>query len=114
MPTAETLRRLRSTHWVRIGMAAVVAAVVLTALFAMAGHGDVSITLQSALVHAVSMTMLVSLTLPRLAGALARRSTATRWTVKLTALAVLALVGTAPACGVITLLVVRPREPFWL
>ena len=114
MRTGDALRRLRSTHWFRIGVAAVGAALVLTALFALAGHGHVSITLQSALVHAVGMTVLVSLTLPQLVRALAAQPTAVRWIVKLAALAGLALVGTALACGVITALALRPREPFWL
>ena len=74
-------------------MAAAAAALVLTALFALAGHSDVSITLQSALVHAAVMTLIVSVILPRLHAALASRSAPIRWTVKLTVLTALALVG---------------------
>jgi len=111
---ADTLRRLRATHWFRIGAAAVGAAVMLTALFALAGHSHISITLQSALLHAAGMTVLVSLTVPRLNGALMGRPTAMRWSVKLAALAALALVGAALACAGITLLGLRPNEPFWL
>jgi signal transduction histidine kinase len=110
---ADSLRRLGSSHWVRVGAASVVAAVILTALFALAGHSHVSITLQSALVHAAGMTTLVSLTLPRLRGAVAHRPAATRWTVKMAALVGLALVGTALACAVITVLGVRPKESLW-
>ena len=51
---------------------------VLTVLFALTGHSHVSITLQSALVHAAVMTVLVSLTLPRLSSVLVSRSTASR------------------------------------
>jgi signal transduction histidine kinase len=111
---ADTLRRLKSAQWLRIGAAAVGAALMLTALFALAGHGDISITLQSALVHAVGMTVLVSLTLPPLVWALAAQPAALRWIVKLAALTAVALIGTALACGVITLLGLRPMEPFWL
>jgi signal transduction histidine kinase len=110
----DTLRRLTSTHWFRVGVAAVGAALIMTALFALAGHSHVSVTLQSALVHAAVMTVLVSLTLPRLSSALAARSAPTRWTAKLTILAALALVGAALACGAITLLGLRPAEPLWL
>ena len=95
-------------------MAAAAAALMLTALFALAGHSDVSITLQSALVHAAVMTVTVSLTLPRLNAALASRSAPLRWTVKLAVLAALALVGAALACGGITLLGLRPAEPLRL
>jgi signal transduction histidine kinase len=109
-----TLRSLTSTHWFRIGVAAVSAALVLTTLFALAGHSHVSVTLQSALVHAAGMTVLVSLTLPRLNRALTGRSAAMRWAVKLITLTALALVGTALASGAITLLGLRPAEPFWV
>jgi len=111
---ADTLRRLRATHWFRIGAAAVAAAVILTALFAAAGHSHISITLQSALLHAVGMTVLVSLTLPRLNAVLVGRPAAVRWSLKLGALAALALVGAALACVAITLLGLRADEPFWL
>jgi signal transduction histidine kinase len=107
-----TLRALTGTHWFRIGTVSVLAAGVLTAMFALAGHSDISITLQSALVHAAAMTTLVSLTVPRLRAALDGRPAALRWTVKLATLLALALAGTALACGVITLLGVRPTEPF--
>ncbi|HEY3101379.1 MAG TPA: histidine kinase [Methylomirabilota bacterium] len=113
MATADRLRSLRSSHWVRVGAASLVAAVILTALLALAGHSHVSITLQSALVHAAAMTTLVSLTLPRLRATVAARPVATRWAVKITVLVALALTGTALACGVITVLGFRPREPFW-
>jgi signal transduction histidine kinase len=111
---ADMLRRVRSTHWFRVGVAAVGAALVLTALFALAGHSDISITLQSALVHAVGMTVLVSVAMPQLNRALAARPPAIRWIVKMTALVPLALLGTAVASGVITLLRLRPAEPFWI
>src|SRR6266566_1621457 len=58
------MRRLTSTHWFRVGLASVSAAGILTALFALAGHSEISVTLQSALVHAAGMTVLVSLTMP--------------------------------------------------
>src|SRR5919201_1134374 len=104
----KTLRAVTGTHWFRIGTVSVLAAGVLTALFALAGHSHISITLQSALVHAAGMTVLVSLTVPRLRDAMDGRPAAARWTVKLTTLLMLALVGTAVACGVIGLLGVRP------
>ncbi len=112
MATADRLRSLGSSHWVRVGAASVVAAVILTALFALAGHSHVSITLQSALVHAAAMTTLVSLTLPRLRAIVAHRPAATRWAVKMAVLVGLALAGTAVACAVITMLGFRPDE-FW-
>src|SRR5436190_18222393 len=86
----------------------------LTALVALAGHRHISITLHSALVHAAGMTVLVSLTLPRLSRALTGRPPAVRWMVKIIALVPLALIGTALACAVITLVGLRPAEPFWL
>jgi signal transduction histidine kinase len=107
------MRNLGSTYWVRVGAASAAAAVILTVLFALAGHSHVSITLQSALVYAAAMTTLVSLTVPRLRAAVAARPVATRWAVKLSALVVLALVGTALASAVITVLGIRPNESFW-
>jgi signal transduction histidine kinase len=112
VPHAGTLRRLRSTHWIRVGAASVTAAVLLTALFALAGASHVSITLQSALVHAASMTVLVSLTLPRLRGCLPSRP-ALGWGLKIAALLALAGVGTLLSAGIITGLGVRPGESFW-
>ena len=109
-----TWRQLRSTHSFKIGVAAASAALILTTLFALAGHSDVSITLQSALVHAAVMTVLVSVTLPRLNAALASRSAPIRWTVKLTVLAALAVVGAGLAVSAITLLGLRPAETLWL
>jgi two-component system, LytTR family, sensor histidine kinase AlgZ len=111
---AKTLRDVTCTHWFRVGTASVVAAGVLTALYALAGHSHISITLQSALVHAAGMTTLVSLTVPRLRPAMEGRPAAMRWTVTIALLLTLALVGTALACGVITLLGLRPNEPFAL
>ena len=108
----KTLRAVMSTHWFRIGAVSLAAAGVLTALFALAGHSHISITLQSALVHAVGMTVLVSLTVPRLRDAMAGRPATARWTVKMVTLLALALAGTALACGVLTLLGVRPEESF--
>ena len=112
MSLSNTLRALTHTHWFRIGTASVLAAGVLTALFALAGHSDISITLQSALVHAAAMTTLVSLTVPRLRTAVEARPAPVRWATKIAVLLALALAGTALACGVITLLGVRPAEPF--
>jgi len=113
VPASETLRRLTSTHWFRVGSASLIAAVILTALFALAGHSYVSITLQSALVYATCMTVLVSLTIPRLRPHLECRSAPTRWTLRIVILLALAGVGTLLASGVITLLGVRPQESYW-
>jgi len=111
--TADRPRSLGSSHWFRVGAVSLSAAGILTALFALAGHSHVSITLQSALVHAAGMTTLVSLTLPRLRAGVEGRPVAMRWAVKIVVLVALALVGTALACGVITPLGLRPTEPFW-
>jgi len=111
--TADILRRLRASHWFQIGVLSASAALMLTALFALAGHSHVAVTLQSALVHAASMTALVSLTLPRLRCFNGQPATV-RWGAKLLALVMLALVGTALACGVLTVLGLRPNETFAL
>src|SRR2546429_4164121 len=50
------MRRLTSTHWFRVGLASVSAAGILTALFALAGHSEISVTLQSALVRSEEHT----------------------------------------------------------
>ena len=113
MATADTIRRLRSAHWVRIGAVSAIAAIILTALFALAGASHISITLQSALVHAAGMTALVSLTMPRLRGHFERRPTGIRWALRIVTLLALAVVGTVLACGVLTVLGIRPGEPFW-
>src|SRR5438046_640751 len=107
------MRRLTSTHWFRVGRASVSAAGILTALFALAGHSEISVTLQSALVHAAGMTVLVSLTMPWLRRCVEGQPAPLGWGLKIAALLPLAVVGTVLACGVITLLGFRPREPFW-
>jgi sensor histidine kinase YesM len=111
--TADTLRRLKSRHWFQIGVVSASAAIILTALFALAGHSHVSVTLQSALVHAAAMTALVSLTLPQLR-CLDLRSVTGRWSAKLVTYVGLALVGSTVACGVLTALGLRPNETFAL
>jgi len=109
----ETRRRFTSSDWVRVGVLSATAAVVFTALLALAGASDVSITLQSALVHAVSMTVLVSLTMPRLRGAFEWcRPAGARWALRIATFLVLSVAGTALACGVITVMALRPGEPF--
>src|SRR5438067_4595569 len=107
------MRRLTSTHWFRVGTASVSAAVVLTALFALAGASHITVTLQSALVHAAGMTVLVSLTMPRLRGYFHRHPPAIRWGLRIVTLLALAGVGTMLACGILTGLGLRPGEPFW-
>src|SRR5436190_520580 len=107
------MRRLTSTHWFRVGTASVSAAVVLTALFALAGASHITVTLQSALVHAAGMTALVSLTMPRLRGYFHRHPPAIRWGLRIVTLLALACVGTMLACGILTSLGLRPGEPFW-
>src|SRR6266404_8745078 len=102
------MRRLTSTHWFRVGTASVSAAVVLTALFALAGASHITVTLQSALVHAAGMTALVSLTMPRLRGYFHRQSPTIRWGLRIVTLLALAGVGTMLACGILTSLGLRP------
>jgi signal transduction histidine kinase len=110
---AQTLRRLRATHWFRVGTASATAAVVLTALFALMGQSNVTVTLQSALVHAVTMTLLVSLVMPWLRGCFAHEPPVVRWGMRISSLLALAAVGSTLACGAITLLGFRPRETLW-
>ena len=112
MTTAETLRRFWSTPVFRVGVVSATAAVVFTVLLMLAGHSDISITLQSALVHAASMTVLVVLTMPRLRGCFDGRSPAVRWSLRIATLLGLSFAGTALACGVITVLGLRPKETF--
>src|SRR6267143_1751276 len=107
------MRRLTSTPWFRVGLASVSAAGILTALFALAGHREISVTLQSALVHAAGMTVLVSLTMPWLRRCVEGQPAPLGWGLKIAALLPLAAVGTMLACGVITLLGFRPRELYW-
>ena len=107
------MRRLTSTHWFRVGLASVSAAGMLTALFALAGASHITVTLQSALVHAAGMTVLVSLTMPRLREYFHRHPPAIRWGLRIVTLLALAGVGTMLACGILTGLSLRPGEPFW-
>jgi signal transduction histidine kinase len=109
----ERCRGLTGSHWFQVGLASAIAAIILTALFALAGHSEISITLQSALVHAGTMTMLVSLTVPRLRARFEERPAHVRWSVKIATLLTLAVAGTLLACGVITTLGFRPQEPYW-
>src|SRR2546430_14212688 len=98
------MRRLTSTHWFRVGLASVRAAGILTALFALAGHSEISVTLQSALVHATGMTVLVSLTMPWLRRSVEGQPAPLGWGLKIAPHLPLAAGGTVLACGVITLL----------
>src|SRR5206468_2327471 len=84
------MRRLTSTHWFRVGLASVSAAGILTALFALAGHSEISVTLQSALVHAAGMTVLVSLTMPWLRRCVEGQPAPLGWGLKIAALLPLA------------------------
>jgi two-component system, LytTR family, sensor histidine kinase AlgZ len=113
MPGAETLRRLRAARWVRIGAMSLVAALLLTALFAIAGGVDIKVTLRSALIHAVCMTVLVTLTMQGARGRLARCSAPVRWPLLVLILVVLSVGGTLLACGVLTAFTLRPGEPYW-
>jgi two-component system, LytTR family, sensor histidine kinase AlgZ len=107
------MRRLTSTHWFRVGLASVSAAGILTTLFALAGASHITVTLQSALVHAAGMTALVSLTMPWLREYVHRHPPAIRWGLRIVTLLALAGVGTMLACGILTSLGLRPGEPFW-
>jgi two-component system, LytTR family, sensor histidine kinase AlgZ len=107
------LRRLSSARWIHVGAVSVIAAFLLTAVYALTGSARISVTLQSALIHAAGMTALVTATMPRLRGHLQGRAAATRWALLIAALLVLAVVGSLLACGVITALRVRPDEPLW-
>ena len=113
MISAETLRRLRSTHWFRVGVVSAVGALLFTALFALAGGVDISVTLQSALIHASSMTALVTLTMQRLRPRLQACAGALRWALLVPTLLTLSVAGTLLACGVITVLGLRPQELYW-
>src|SRR3989454_492142 len=107
------MRRLTSTHWFRVGLASVSAAGILTALFALAGHSEISVTLQSALAQAAGRRVLVSRAMPWLRRCVEGQPARLGWGLKIAALLPLAVVGTVLACSVITLLGFRPREPFW-
>ena len=113
MISAETLRRLRSTHWFRVGVVSAVGALLFTALFALAGGVDISVTLQSALIHASSMTALVTLMMQRLRPRLQACAGALRWALLVPTLLTLSVAGTLLACGVITVLGLRPQELYW-
>ena len=113
MSRAETIRRLRSTHWFRVGVVSAVGALLFTALFALAGGVDISVTLQSALIHASSMTALVTLTMQRLRPRLQACAGALRWALLVPTLLTLSVAGTLLACGVITVLGLRPQELYW-
>ncbi len=112
MANPPTLHAVTRTHAFRVGVLSAVAALVLTALFALAGHSDVSVTLQSALAHAASMTALVALVMPRLRGWFECRPPGTRWGLRIATLVGLALAGTTVACGAMTVAGLRPGEPF--
>jgi len=113
MISAETLRRLRSTHWFRVGVVSAVGALLFTTLFALAGGVDISVTLQSALIHASSMTALVTLMMQRLRPRLQACAGALRWALLVPTLLTLSVAGTLLACGVITVLGLRPQELYW-
>src|SRR6059036_1998045 len=72
-----------------------------------------SVRVRLARVHAAGMTVLVSLTMPWLRRCVEGQPAPLGWGLKIAALLPLAVVGTVLACGVITLLGFRPREPFW-
>jgi signal transduction histidine kinase len=107
------MRRLMSIHWFRVGVLSVLAALLFTALFAFTGGVDISVTLQSALLHAVSMTMLVTVTMYKLRPRLHACGGLLRWALLIPTLLGLSVAGTLVACGVITTLGLRPHEPYW-
>ena len=113
MSRAETIRRLRSTHWFRVGVVSAVGALLLTALFALAGGVDIAVTLRSALIHAGSMTVLVTLTMQRLRPRLQACAGPLRWALLVPTLLTLSVAGTLLACGVITVLGLRAQELYW-
>jgi len=113
MPSSDTLRRLRSSHGFRIGVASVAAALVVTALCAVTGAINISVTLQTALIHAASMTVLVTLTMGRLRRRLQDCGNPRRWSLVISTLVALSGAGTLLACGIVTVLGLRPDEPYW-
>ncbi|HET7341170.1 MAG TPA: histidine kinase [Methylomirabilota bacterium] len=113
MPAAAPLRRLLDAHWFRVLRLAVLGALIMTALVALAGGVDISVTLRSALIHAGVMTALVTASMQRLRRRLVDCRAPKRYTTLVAALAALSVVGTLLADGIITLLALRPFESYW-
>lgn len=113
MPSADLIRRVRSSHGFRIAVASAIAALIVTALYAVTGAINISVTLHTALIHAASMTVLVTLTMGRLRRRLQDCSNPRRWSLVVPTLAGLSVAGTLLACGIVTILGLRPDEPYW-
>jgi LytS/YehU family sensor histidine kinase len=102
MTSASAVRRACRSHWVRIGAVVVAVALVVTAVFAVAGSGPVLVTLRHALVHSATMGGLAALAVPRAMRRLRDVGAAARLAVLLPLLLGLAVVGTGVSCGILT------------
>jgi two-component system, LytTR family, sensor histidine kinase AlgZ len=100
-------------YWLRVAVVGVTTALVLTALFAAAGHAPVLTTLRRALVHSAVMASLAATTIPLLRRRLEPSGAAVQWAVTFLAVIALSAVGTAIGCAVIAYVDGAAREPFW-
>jgi signal transduction histidine kinase len=112
MSTAEWIRRVCATKWLRLAAVCVSAALVVTTLVAILGRtSSVPVTLQRALIHAFIMGGLAGTVMPRIAGRLRTARAPARWSLIVPTLLGLAPVGTALACVAIRVLGLDQGEP---
>ena len=104
--------RLFDSFWFRCAAVSVTAAVIVAAVFALAGSALVT-TLQRALIYAMTMGALAGWVMPRLECRLAKVGAAARWGVTIGVLLSLPVLGTFVAASVISVLPTSARAPFW-
>jgi len=100
-------------YWVRVAVVGVTTALVLTALFAAAGHAPVLTTLRHALIHSAIMASLAATTIPLLRRRLEPSGAAVQWAVTFPVVIALSAIGTALGCAIITRIDGAALEPFW-
>lgn len=104
MSLATGLRRLCVSYWLRTAAVCLVAAVIVTSLFAIfGGTSSLARTLGHAVIHSVIITGLAAATMPWLSRRLLAWSFAPQWGLTILALLSVAGAGTVLACGVIGL-----------
>src|SRR5262249_4680308 len=112
-PGCETGVLRERAYWLRVALVCVTTALLVTVLFAAAGHGSVTTLLQHSVIHSTIMATLAASTIPWLRRRLEPRGAAVQWLITFPVVIALSAVGTALGCLLITRLESPPLEPFW-
>jgi signal transduction histidine kinase len=100
-------------YWLRVALVCATTALLVTVLFAAAGHGSVATLLRHSVIHSAVMATLAATTIPWLRHRLEPRGAAAQWLITFPMVIALSAVGTAIGCSIITRLDGPELEPFW-